>query len=559
MKRILIYLFLAGMLFVSCADFLKKEPLNGPSDGTFLSTETEMEMAITDCYSSLWSEFSQLSFPLLFDLATDIGYDRALDDLQIIGQGSADAKNALALQYWQVMYEGIAKCNYMVVNMNRGKDNVPPATYSKIMAEARFLRALYYSYLTELYGGVPLVTEIQSLDNSQVPRNTKSQVVDFILTELTEAADDLPEKNNPLSGRVTKGAAYALKARIALYNERWQDAISASQIVMSMEGSEYIIEDDYAKLFTYDGQSSKEIIFSIQFLKGIYTHPIYRLFGPRNAGAQCNRIPSYQMVDSWECTDGKQIDKSPLYDPKNPFANRDPRLEYTIAIPGSTFLGFQFETHGDSIECWNYLTNKRISNQDAINAYASFTGLCWRKYTNIEDKDGINDCDNNIILMRYAEVLLIYAEAKIKAGQVDASVLEAINKVRQRPSVNMPPITATDPTELFYAVARERKYELAIEGLRLFDIRRWKIAEKVMNMPLLGRMKKSFPNIAPTLNEYGTPDYKNIPIAGAGESADFKMRLVDLRSFNPNRDYLWPIPYIERQTNPLLEQNPNYE
>lgn len=559
MKRFLIYLFLTGILSVSCSDFLDKQPLNGPSDGTFLSTETEMEMAIADCYSSLWNEFSAVDFPVVFDLATDIGYDRALGDLQIMGQGSADAKNSLALYYWRELYKGVAKCNYMINNLSRGESSVSPAIYSKIMAEARFLRALYYSYLIELYGGVPLIKEIQTLDESQVPRNTKNEIVDFILTELTEAGNNLPEANKPLSGRATKGAAYALKARTALYNERWQDAISASQEVMKLEGTQYALEDDYAKLFTYDGEDSKEIIFSIQFLKGTYTHSLYRMFGPRNANAQCNRIPSYQMVDSWECIDGLPIDKSPLYNPKDPFSNRDPRLQYSIAVPGSTFLGFQFETHGDSVQCWNYLTNRRINNEDATNAYASFTGLCWRKYTNIEDKDGINDCDNNIILLRYAEVLLIYAEAKIKAGQIDASVLEAINKVRQRPTVNMPPITTTDPDELFYAVARERKYELAIEGFRLFDIRRWKIAEKVMNRPLLGRMKKSFPDIAPIIDEYGNADYKNIPVAGSGESADFKMRLVDQRSFNPNRDYLWPIPYIERQTNPSLEQNPNYE
>ena len=265
------------------------------------------------------------------------------------------------------------------------------------------------------------------------------------------------------------------------------------------------------------------------------------------------------MADSWECTDGLPIDKSPLFNPKDPFKNRDPRLGYTLAVPGSVFLGFQFETHGDSTMCWNYLTNKRVNNLEATHAYATFTGICWRKYANVEDRLAINDCEMNTILIRYAEVLLTYAEAKIKAGQIDASVLAAINKVRSRPSVNMPPITTTDPTELFYAVCRERKYEFSGEGLRLFDIRRWKIAEIVMNQPLLGRMKKSYPDKAPRIDNYGNSFYEGIPIASQGESADFKMRIVDRRTFNVNRDYLWPIPYIERQTNPSLVQNPNYE
>lgn len=559
MKKAIFYLCILCEFLSSCSDFLEKEPLNSPSDSNFLSNESEMQIALADCYASLWSNFNQIEFPLIFDIATDIAYERGMNDLQALGQGVADAKNGLSLQYWKHFYKGIAKCNYLLNNMGRGENAVSPISYAQIEAEAKFLRSLYYAYLIELYGDVPLIKEVQSLETSQVPRNSKKEVVDFILSQLSEAASALPIKNNPTSGHATKGAALALKARTALYNERWEDAIDASSEVMMLEGTEYELESNYPLLFTYEGQESKEIIFSIQYLLGTKTHALYRVFASRNAGGIANKKPSQQMVDSWECIDGLSIDKSPLYNPKKPFENRDPRLNYSVAVPGSTFLGFQFETHGDSVKCWNYLTNTRVNNQEATNAYATFTGFCWRKYANIENRTSITDCDNNIILIRYAEVLLTYAEAKIRSGQVDASVLDAINKVRQRPSVNMPPVTTTDATELLYAVYRERKYEFAMEGLRLFDIRRWKLAETVMNMPLLGRMKRSYPDIAPRIDKYATPYYEGIPIAQQGESTDFKMRLVDRRKFDPERDYLWPIPYIERLTNPLLVQNPNYE
>ena len=194
--------------------------------------------------------------------------------------------------------------------MSRGKDNVAPATYTQIKAEAQFLRALYYSYLIELYGDVPLITDVLTLETGQQPRNPKSEVVDFILKEYTEAAENLPSTNNPTSGHATKGAALALKARTALYNERWQEAISASQAVIAMEGTEYIIEDDYSKLFKYEGQTSKEVIFSVQYLLGTKVHALYRLFGSRNALAHTNKKPAYQLADTWECIDGKQIDKS---------------------------------------------------------------------------------------------------------------------------------------------------------------------------------------------------------------------------------------------------------
>lgn len=559
MKRLIIYLSAIIIGMTSCEGYLDKLPLNTPSDQTFLANETEMKMALAGCYSALWLNYESMTFFLALDEASDIGYDRNTSALQSLAQGSADATNGTAQSYWAGFYSGIAKCNYLIQNMNRGEASVNPDTYAQIEAEAKFLRALYYSYLIELYGDVPLVTEVLTLDNSNQPRTSKSEVVDFILKELSEAAAALPATNNPTSGKATKGAALAIKARTALYNERWADAISASSDVIAMEGTQYKLEDNYATLFRNEGQSSKEVVFSVQYLLGNQVHALYRLFGSRNALAHTNKKPAYQLADSWECTDGLPIDKSPLFNPKDPFKNRDPRLGYTLAVPGSVFLGFQFETHGDSTMCWNYLTNKRVNNLEATHAYATFTGICWRKYANVEDRLAINDCEMNTILIRYAEVLLTYAEAKIKAGQIDASVLAAINKVRSRPSVNMPPITTTDPTELFYAVCRERKYEFSGEGLRLFDIRRWKIAEIVMNQPLLGRMKKSYPDKAPRIDNYGNSFYEDIPIASQGESADFKMRIVDRRTFNVNRDYLWPIPYIERQTNPSLVQNPNYE
>lgn len=559
MKRIYLYTLILLLGTASCADYLDRYPLNNPSDDTFLANETEMDMALAGCYTSLWKDWETMTFFLALDEVTDIGYERNTNDMQTMAQGSADAKNGLAHGYWTAFYQGIAKCNYLLQNMHRGEAVVSPEKYAQIAAEARFLRALYYSYLVELYGDVPLITEVLSLENSQASRTPKSEIVDFILKEYTESGNILPKENKPLSGRPTKGAAFALKARTALYNERWADAISAASIVMDMEGSEYVLEDDYSALFKYDGQGSKEIVFSVQYLLGTKVHALYRLFGSRNALGYTNKKPAYQLADAFECIDGKQIDKSPLFNPKNPFENRDPRLGYTLAVPGSEFLGFQFETHGDSLKCWNYLTNSRVDNLEATHAYATFTGLCWRKYANIEDRSAMNDCDKNTILIRYAEVLLTYAEAKIKAGEIDQTVLDAINKVRQRPSVNMPSITSMNAEELFYAVARERKYEFAGEGLRLFDIRRWKIADVVMNQPLLGRMKKSYPDKAPRIDEWGTAFYEGIPVANQGESADFKMRLVDRRTFSKDRDYLWPVPYIERQTNPSLEQNPNYE
>lgn len=551
---------LLTFLLVSCENYLEKYPLNNPSDATFLSNETELQMAVTGCYNKLWIKVQEMPFVTLFDQISDIGWDRNGSPLQAVGRGDTDSKNADLLTLWTNLYQGIARCNYVLANMERGQSNISPQVYAESKAEVRFLRALYYHYLTELWGGVPLVKTPLTLSEANVSRTPKNEIVDFLITELNESAIDLPQENNPLSGRASKAAAWALASRIALYNERWNDAIVAAQKVMALEGSEVKLHENFMDLFQYAGEGSKEILFSIQYLKGEQMHSMYRFFGSRIAMAHTNKKPTYQTADSWECIDGLQIDESPLYDPKNPFVNRDPRLHFTLSLPGSIYLGYQYETHGDSVRCWNYRVDPpvRVANLEATHAYASFTGIGWRKYVDILDKDAINDSELNMIVIRYAEVLLNYAEAKIEVGQIDQSVYDAINKVRQRPTVNMPPIISANQNELRNAVRRERKYEFAGEGLRLFDIRRWKIAENVMNLPVLGRMKKSYPAIPPRVDELGTSYYDNIPIAQQGESSDFKMRVVEIRSFDKNRDYLWPIPYIEMDTNPALEQNPGY-
>jgi hypothetical protein len=564
MKTYIVKLMMLGSLFaglVSCdGDYLDRQPLNNPSDGTFLSTQTEVEMALTGCYTGLWTNYEGMPFQLAFDMVTDIGYERNGSGMQAVGRGDHDASTNYIHQMWTNMYAAISKCNYLLANMDRAAENMNASDMEKVRAEARFLRAFYYHYLVELYGNVPLITAPLPLSETNVPRNPKEEVVDFILAELEQSVPNLSETNNPLSGRATKGAAWALMSRVTLYNERWEESIAAAGDAMALEGSQFIIDPNYMDLFQYAGEGSKEIIFSVQYLETANVHPMYRLFGSRNGNAHTNKKPAYQLSDVWECTDGLQIDESPLFDPQNPYTNRDPRLGFSLAVSGSTYLGFQYETHGDSIMCWNYNENppKRIPNLEATHAYATFTGIGWRKYADNLDRTKINNSELNTIIFRYAEVLLNYAEAKIEAGQIDNTVLEAINKIRQRPSVNMPPITTMVPNELRAAVRRERKYEFAGEGLRLFDIRRWKLAEEVMTLPVLGRMKKSYPTTAPTVDQWGTVRYGDIPVAAPGEPSDFKMRMVENRSFNPARDYLWPIPLLELQTNDAINQNPGY-
>jgi hypothetical protein len=226
-------------------------------------------------------------------------------------------------------------------------------------------------------------------------------------------------------------------------------------------------------------------------------------------------------------TNGDSItDPASGYDPANQYANRDPRLSYSIFVPGDVL---------PNGKTFNSLPNSTTGDAVGSSFVVSPTGWNVKKYVNKEDLSKPADCGINIILIRYAEVLLTYAESMIEQNKLDQSVYDAINKVRQRSDVNMPPIpTGQTQDQLRAIVRRERTVELAFEGLRYFDIRRWKIASTVM------------PG-----NVYGL-NYKD---------TDGSIKTVVVPGWNQtwsDKDYLWPIPQKEIDLNKNLTQNPGW-
>lgn len=557
MKSVISFCVMLACLLVvsSCKkDYLDRVPLSGPSAASFYSNADELQLGLLGCYKAINFEAkTERPWPVILDVTTDIDWNRSAHAMQDIGRGSYASDNASILIFWREFYQAIGRCNFLLDNIDKIKDKLSPAVYTQTIAEARFIRAISYHYLIELFGGVPLITHTVVLENAQVPRNTKEEVATFVISEMDAAAKDLPividAKN---SGRASRGAALAIEARTALFNGKWDVAATAAKAVMDL--NTYKLHPDFNQLFTYAGQTSSETIFALQYLKGVLTHGTPNFLTSRLAGGVSNEVPPQSMVDSYQMTDGLPIDKSPLFNPQKPFLNRDPRLAATIVLPGSVLFGYQFETHPDSLKVWNYNTSPatRIANDDATNAFATYTGYLYKKYCDIADKADDENSDMNLTLIRYAEVLLIYAEAKIEANQIDASVYAAINQVRQRPTVNMPPVTAgKTQAELRSIIRVERKCELAMEGLRLFDIRRWKIAEQVMPGPLLGRIPRAYLAGPPVIDANGTADYSKVANRAS-------MRLIETRTFNAQRDYLWPIPNIEILANTKLVQNPGY-
>jgi hypothetical protein len=559
MKRLIkIFTILPLLLaLASCEDYLDRAPLDVPSDDTFFANETELEMAVTGVYNRLWYNTTEgIPYMLSFDFASDDGWDRNGGSLQALGRGEQNSDNAYTNGIWSHFYRAIGRVNFIVSSAPQLADQMDSEKYNRLVGEARFLRAYFYSYLSELYGDVPLITGTLSLSESQTPRTAKAEVVDFIISELDEIAGQLPSSMDT-KDRVTRGAALALKSRVALWNERWQEAASASKQLMDEEG--YEIDADYEGLFLFGSENSPEIILQVQYLRGVQTHNLPRNFLSRMALGHSNKKPPQDMVDTYDCIDGLPIDESPLFDPQNPFENRDPRLEYTLVVPGSRLVNYIFDTNPEVEQVLDFSQDPPVlvENIEADHAYASFTGYLYRKHVDPANyPTDVSASEQNLNLFRLTEVLLNYVEAKVELNELDGSVYEAINAIRTRPSVNMPPILpGKSQEELRNIVRKERRHEMGMEGLRYFDIRRWRIAHEVVPGPLRGRVNRysggGWLNEPPAIDEIGTPSYDNISNAN-------EMVVIETRSFNPERDYLWPIPRIELETNPSLTQNPGY-
>src|SRR5690606_16080657 len=272
-------------------------------------------------------------------------------------------------------------------------------------------------------------------------------------------------------GRVTKGTALGLKARYMLYAGRYQEAADAADAVMDL--GVHDLFPSYESLFKYANENNEEVLFDIQYVQGTVSNDIFGVFAQRSVNGRSLFVPTKNLVDAYEMTNGLPIDDPGSgYDPANPYVDRDPRLRYSVYV------------EGDILPNGNTFDPKPNSGTgDAVGStfLVSPTGFNVKKYINVEDLATPNNSGINLILLRYAEVLLTYAEAKIELNQIDNAVYDAINEVRSRLDVNMPAIAdGKSQEELREIVRRERLVELAFEGQRFYDIRRWRIAGDVM-------------------------------------------------------------------------------
>ncbi len=578
MKTYYILIVTLLMGFVSCEDqILNISSLSEPVDETFYNNEQEMEMALAAVYNSIdIIDPSGYQVPMIMSFdnaASDIGVARLVGgNLNLLGTGTQSANTFSGI--YAGYYTGIARANALLTSMEKAKSVVTPKRYDEIRAQAMTLRAYHYMFLTELFGDVPYLDKVPKTPaEGAIPRTSKAEIVDHLMSDLNEAATLLPNKwEGDNDGRVSKGFALGLRARIALYNGRYDEAATSAKAIIDNEAAYgYKLHPNYQELFQTAGQSTAENMLKLPSAQGYKTKAYSSVQGSRNLGGSTVTAPTQSLVDSYEAIDGKPIDESAVYDPKRPFENRDPRLKASIVTPQSAWAGLIFESHPDSLKVLTTAGAVYGNNNDSRGVIwaAAFCGYLWKKYT-VEEiqvkKQAWDEID--FFLMRYAEVLLTYAEAKVMANQIDNSVLTAINRIRARAygvdvsaTDKYPAITSLDKAELTKVIRRERKVELANEGFRLFDIRRWRIAEKVMPVPMYGR-------ILDPSKATGVPQIDDdcfVSYAGIESQYDLNTdtRFVNaFRIFNPQRDYLCPIPQTEIDTykryGVVLTQNPQY-
>jgi hypothetical protein len=512
-NTIIIIIVLAIWVLPGCNinEELDTVPTGSVSELIFWETENDALLAVNAAYRELDGN-GLVQLVTTTDLAMHA--PSGPQTLYDIAVGTIDPTNYSVRDYWRRYWIGVRKTNDPINNIDRIETG-DPVLLARLKAEARFLRAYYYTMLTTFWGDVPLITEPLEIQD-QVSRTSKTEVVDFIISELDAIAGTLPVSysGNDI-GRATRGAALALKARVALYNGRYAVARDAAKAVIDL--GIYELYPDYEKLFWYEGQGSKEVIFDRQYAVGYaYTNYVSRSASSLGGGSYIDPLRAYLLKHEYK---GET-------DPENEYAGLDPRFGYNVLFPGAVMPNGEIYDSRPTSETGDRLSSSEFATNYGFNVKK---GIDW-------ERDGNNPGQStlNFILIRYADVLLMYAEAKIELNELDNSVYDAINQVRTRASVEMPAITTgKSQTELREIVRRERTVELAFEGLHMFDMNRWQMGE-AKTQPALGIR------------------YKN-------ESGEWVIVNRNLsRSFRADRDYLWPIPQEEVEVNSNIGQNPNY-
>lgn len=511
--RIITIFFISIVLFGCTEDLLDKTPLDQLSPSTFYQNETQCLMALMGIYNAIQPNATPTHF-YQFEFMSDNGYCQAAwQGSNEVGSWSTNSTSWAPYAKWTLNYAIITRANQFMQDIEVAP--VSDEVKSQMVAEAKFLRGYAYSDLITYFGDVPLITEVLGLADAYVGRTSKSEVLAQILSDFDAATAALPTSYT-VPGRVTKGAALSYKAKILLYNEKWSEAAQAAKSVIDL--GVYDLFSDYEGLFLEANENNSEVIFDIQYTTS-QTQPWPA--EPFVLGTWQTSNITASMINSYYMTNGKPItDPTSGYDDQDPFTSRDPRLDASVVLPGTKYGSSTFIPA----------------------SYAEYPcGAKPRKYAEYGIAD-VNTSTLNTILMRYADVCLMRAEALIESGSTDQEIYDLIDLVRAR--VGMPSVESVEgaglsKSQLREIVRHERRVEFCIEGTRYADMLRWKDESLVHDVYGYDKSKLSDPTSAETWT------FSQIKIATI--------------NFDANKGWLWPIPQADIDINEnLLPNNPGY-
>ncbi|MDR2562902.1 MAG: RagB/SusD family nutrient uptake outer membrane protein [Prevotellaceae bacterium] len=513
----------------SCID-IDAPPYDRESDLTFWNNPQSAVQTLNACYEYLASAEEIL----YADAATDNAYCKVQDYTRDIGNGAYSPADNYVKRVWDSRYQGVKRCNRLITNISK----VPELSEElrlRYTGEAKVLRAWHYFELYSRFGDVPYYTHVITMSEAAtIGRTPKASVVSAILADLDELINNnhLPESYPTEDrGRITRWAAKALKARILLFESRWEELKTLTEDIMTNSGHS-LFTGGYEELFTVANEGNSEVILDVQYAKSSRENGAQYHFIPPSLGGYSQLSPLQELVNSYPMNDGKAIDEGGSgYDPANPYANRDPRLAATILYNGNSYRMID----GSSV----VINTAPDVAPDGFgySSDCSATGYYLKKYWDCDYRAGLQS-GLNMILIRYADILLMKAEAYAETTGIDANVWNTtIKLIRERAGFTTAGCdfpSGKTPAQLKEIVRNERRCELAFEGLRLKDIYRWRIAENVLNGWCHGIY------------------------TGATTGADNGFVRVEERQFRADKHYLWPIPQADRDVNKNLEKNPNW-
>jgi starch-binding outer membrane protein, SusD/RagB family len=533
--------------FTSCTQKLDQLPQTNINDANFWNSPADLQLACNYLYTGL----PENTTTAMQDNMSDYGFGTAAnpvsDGARVVPATSAVEATPNA---WVNNYKQIYSVNNILEKSLKIKQG-DAASINKYLAEARFFRAFSYFELVKRYGDVPLILRTIALNEDTLlfpHRSPRAVVIDSVYADLDFAAQYLPQPDvQPASefGRITATAALAFKARVALFEGTRQKFFGYGNpmrhLQLAVDASDAVITGGKHALYTGSGDSSYYYLFQYKSQAKNYTinkeDILMRLYGQNQANNISSHIFSRLLeqsaltatksfMDAYLYKDGLPQGKSPFYKPVQDstlteFMNRDPRIGMTVFSKRLFFIS---------------------------SLYTPTLAYKIAKYFNAQDWN-TNPGYIDFILLRYAEVLLTYAEAKYELNNSisDDDLDKSINKLRAR--VNMPALTNAfvngNGLDMRMEIRRERSTELAFEGFRYWDLLRWKTAEVELPKQMLG--PKYFPLEQPQVAQPGTTPDGFVIFEKASQ-----------RSFRVDRDYLWPIPTYETGVNVNLTQNPKW-